>query len=135
MHATVKLVSVLGVVVLVASGCAHKPTTIQAPEQEYMPKGHQGAPWKIGGVFDRRTRDITITFNGNNVLQGTIPPHYPIVNLQGKYLNRPVAARCEFAANTGGGRRERFVYQAVRKNATNSCQIQVDGQEATWLYF
>jgi hypothetical protein len=128
-------------ILAVVGGCASKDTKVVAQDKEYVPTSG-AAPWKIGGVFDQDDYSIAISVNGESVLRGRFPPYTPRLTAEGKYNDRAVAPLCKFSsgiiAKKGGGWQERLVEGIVSKTTStggNTCDVTVDGQAATTLYF
>lgn len=121
---------------LVLAGCAH--TIWTAAEKEYVPPGGTTA-WKFSGAYDVNDRLLTIAVNGDNVIHNTFAPFTPRMTAQGKYAGKTVDAHCAFASGTmGGSFRGKIASSIVSKSTKtggNTCDVKVDGQEATILYF
>ena len=132
----------MGAMVLAAlAGCAAKDTRVFAQDKEYVPPSAT-APWKIGGVYDKKDQSIAISVNGESVLRGRFPPYTPRLTAEGKYNELPVATLCKFSQGVinqgGGGWQERLAEGIVAKATKaggNTCDVTVDGQAAATLYF
>ena len=114
------------------NGCA---SVITAPPKQFTPPGDGKKPWTIGGTYDRHRDLVTISVNGDNVLSGRFPPYTPRLNLPGTYEGHRLHAECEFTRGIIKHRIAEAVYQNVRRNSGNSCQVLVDAKPAATLYF
>lgn len=61
----------------------------------------EGQKFDLGGTFDPRGNDLTLTINGDPVLRGSFPPYTPTLRLNGKYKNQAVSASCYFGTVLG----------------------------------
>jgi hypothetical protein len=123
--------------------CASKPpadTKIVAPEKEFKAQG-VAQPWKIGGVFDKKDKTVTISVNGDNVMKANFPPYTPRLSANGKYQNQALATSCSFSTDviSGSGRGRTGIAQSIVQKSTgntaNTCDVTVNGQQAVTLYF
>jgi hypothetical protein len=99
----------------VLSGCAST-----SPSQNYRPAGASSVI-QIGGNFNELTKQLQITFNGNQVMTGSMPLLGSSVDLAGTYENKPVSASC-FEKSSA------FSYSV-------QCLVFVNGEKASTLVF
>ena len=133
----------LAVTLSTLSGCASKPpkdTTLRAAEKPYQGKD-MTAPWRIGGVFDKKDKSVTIAINGDNVIRASFPPFTPNVNAATNYEGKAIATACKFATGiiSDNGRSKfgiaQMIVQKSTGNTANTCDVSVDGEQAVTLYF
>jgi hypothetical protein len=121
---------------LVLAGCAH--TIWKAPQKEYIPPGAT-TPWKFTGVYDVDDTLLSILIDGDTVIHNRFAPFTPRMNAQGKYQGKTIDAHCAFASGTMGKGLHGKIASAIVSKSTNTggntCEVKVDGQEATTLYF
>lgn len=78
----------LSVTALALIGC----TTI-APTEYYRPAGSVEKPYRIGGQFDPNVGlagEVTITINGEPIIQERVPLFSNMSELAGEYAGKPV---------------------------------------------
>ncbi len=64
----------------------------------------EGQKFDLGGSFDPKGNDLTLTVNGDPVMRGRFPPYTPTLKLSATYKNQPVTADCYFGTILGSGR-------------------------------
>lgn len=114
------------------SGCA---SVVTAQPKQYSPDENGKGLWTIGGTYDRNRHVVTISVNGDNVLSGRFPPYTPRLDLPGSYEGHRLHAECDFTRGVIKHRIAETIYQNVRRNSGNSCQVLVDAKPAATLYF
>jgi hypothetical protein len=58
----------------------------------------------LGGTFDPKGNDLTLTVNGDPIMRGKFPPYTPTLRLNATYKSQPVTASCYFGTILGSGR-------------------------------
>ena len=64
----------------------------------------EGQKFDLGGTFDPKGNDLTLTVNGDPIMRGKFPPYTPTLRLNATYKNQPVTASCYFGTILGSGR-------------------------------
>ena len=90
------LLLLLSVASAVLIGCA-SPRVAQNKTVESA-----GQKFDLGGTYEPRGNDLTLTINGDPVLRGSFPPYTPTLRLNGNYKNQVVSASCYFVTMLGG---------------------------------
>lgn len=60
-----------------------------------------GQKFELGGTYDPKGNDLTLTINGDPVMRGSFPPYTPTLRLNSKYKNQAVSASCYFGTVLG----------------------------------
>lgn len=134
------LIIAFSVMVSLSLGCKEKKEPIvHAHEETYTPVGGSKA-WTLGGSFNERTHEISITIDGRNILSGRFTPMNPHLTMNSRYENRQIQGVCDFAHGivASGGWRSRVAESIVNKNrgtGSNTCTVNVAGKKAVTLFF
>lgn len=97
MKATSRLLFIVLTAVVIA-GCA---STRVAQNKTVESDGQK---FDLGGTFDPKGNDLTLTVNGDPIMRGKFPPFTPTLRLNATYKNQPVTASCYFGTVLGSGR-------------------------------
>ncbi len=81
----------------VLAGCA----STRVAQNKTIDSG--GEKFELGGTYDPKGNDLTLTVNGDPIMRGRFPPFTPTLNLNATYKNQPVTASCYFGTILGGG--------------------------------
>ena len=98
-----------------------------------------GRKLEFGGTYEPRGSRLSLTINGDPVMNGNFPPFTPTMNLNSQYGGLPVRAECYFGSvlgNKGGvlGIVAGAV-QSANERAADKCDLQVNGKTVESLYF
>ena len=88
----------LVVIAVVVVGCA----SVRVAQNKSVDS--EGQRFDLGGSFDPKGNDLTLTVNGDPVMRGRFPPYTPTLKLSATYKNQPVTADCYFGTILGSGR-------------------------------
>lgn len=98
----------------------------------------EGQKFELGGTYDPRGKDLTLTVNGDPVLRGSFPPYTPTLRLNGKYKNQAVSASCYFGTVLGSRGGVRGIVagsiQGAKGKSADQCDITV-GSASEALFF
>src|SRR5678815_1801934 len=98
----------------------------------------EGQKFDVGGTYDPRGSQLTLTVNGDPVLRGSFPPYTPTLKLNGKYKNQAVSASCYFGTILGskGGITGIVAgsVQGAKGKSGDTCEITV-GTASESLFF
>ena len=98
----------------------------------------EGQKFDLGGTYDPRGNDLTLTINGDPVLRGSFPPYTPTLRLNGKYKNQAVSASCYFGTVLGSKRGIPGIVagsiQGAKGKSGDQCDITV-GTASEALFF
>ena len=118
---------------LLAAGCA-APKIAQKKTVDIA-----GQKLEFGGTYDTRGNNLSITVNGDPVMNGSFPPYTPTLNLNAPYRGLKVRAECYFASVLSSKRGVIGIVagavQSANDRAGDKCDLQVDGKVVESLYF
>ncbi len=86
----------LVVIAVVVVGCA----SVRVAQNKSVDS--EGQKFELGGTYDPKGNDLTLTINGDPVMRGSFPPYTPTLRLNSKYKNQAVSASCYFGTVLGG---------------------------------
>ncbi len=131
MRSTFLVIASLATAALV--GCA-SPKTAQNKTVQVA-----GQKLEFGGVYDPRGKKLSLSINGDPVMNGSFPPFTPTLNMNAQYRGLAVRSECYFGSvlsDKGGviGIVSGAV-QSAHDKAGDKCDMQVDGKVVESLYF
>ena len=98
-----------------------------------------GQRLEFGGVYEPRGTNLSISINGDPVMNGSFPPFTPTLNLNANYKGLAVRAECYFGSVLGGKRGVIGIVagavQSANNRAGDKCDVQVGGKVVESLYF
>ncbi len=119
------------------AGCASPPKQALAQSATIA-----GAAASVAGSYDTRSRELTVTVNGEPVMRGSFPPYTPTLNLNGNFKGAPVRAECYFASilnnSARGGLAGRIVANSVQSaqgKTADECKVFSGTTQAAVLNF
>ena len=86
---------VLAVALVGLGGCA----SVRVAQNKTVES--EGQKFELGGTYDPKGNDLTLTVNGDPVMRGSFPPYTPTLRLNSKYKNQAVSASCYFGTILG----------------------------------
>jgi hypothetical protein len=120
--------------VTLLAGCAAPPKVAQKKTVDVA-----GQKLEFGGTYDQRRNALSLSVNGDPVMNGSFPPFTPTLGMNAQYKGLPVRAECYFGSVLGskGG-----VFgivagavQSANERAGDKCDMQVNGKTVESLYF
>ena len=120
------------ILVAILAGCA-SPKIAQKKSVEVG-----GQRLELSGVFDGRS-SLSITINGDPVLNGRFPPFTPTLSLKSPYRGLAVRANCYFSSILSG--RSGVVgivagaVQSSNNRSSDKCDVLVDEKVVETLFF
>lgn len=134
-HPRVTLCAVL-LAVAVLPGCASKNAMRSAQAKSVEIAGQR---FELGGTYDTRDRNLTLTVNGDPVMRGSFAPYTPTQTLTANYRGQEVRAQCYFGSVLSSNRGKVGIIagaiQGSKGKAGDQCDITVAGSKAESLYF
>ncbi len=131
MRSTFIVIASIAIAALV--GCA-SPKTAQNKTVEVS-----GRKLEFGGVFDPRGNNLSLSINGDPVMNGSFPPYTPTLNMNTQYRGLEVRSKCYFGSVLGSKRGVIGIVagavQSAHDTAGDKCDMQVDGKVVETLYF
>jgi hypothetical protein len=118
--------------------CACASREVIASPKQFTPSGAT-APWRIGGIFNKRDKSVVISINDDKVVRASFPPFTPNINANAEYDGHDVRTHCAFSSGImGRGHHARIAASIVASashTAGNTCRVTVDGEAPVTLYF
>lgn len=116
------------------AGCATPPKVAQNKTVEVA-----GQKLVFGGTYDTARTALTLTVNGDPVMNGTFPPYTPTLNLNAEYHGLQLRSECYFGSVLGSRGGVMGIVagavQAAHNKAGDKCDMQVNGKTMESLYF
>jgi len=98
-----------------------------------------GKVLKFAGNYDDKKRYLTLTINGDPVMQGKFPPFTPTQNFNAKYNEVALSSHCYFGSvlSSKGGAFGAIAgaVQAAKSSSGDKCEILVNDKLQDTLYF
>jgi hypothetical protein len=98
-----------------------------------------GQKLEFGGVYEPRGTKLSISINGDPVMNGSFPPFTPTQNLNANYKGLTVRAECYFGSVLGGKSGVLGIVagavQSANERAGDKCEMLVNGKAVESLYF
>ncbi len=129
-----KTLALFTVAAVLLAGCASSPKIAQKKTVEIG-----GQKLEFGGVYKPGDKYLSLSINGDPMMNGSFPPFTPTLNINAQYRGMTVRAECYFGSVLGGmGGVRGIVAGAVQSGlakASDKCEMQVDGKAVESLYF
>jgi len=117
------------------AACASNPLRIAQEKTINV----DGKVLKLSGSYNDKTHYLSLTINGDPVMQGKFPPFTPTQNFNAKYNEVALSSHCYFGSvlsSTGGA----FgaiagAVQAAKSSSGDKCEIMVNDKLQDTLYF
>ena len=120
------------VMATLASGCA----SIKTAQNKSIEAG--GQKFELGGTYDPKGKELTLTINGDPVMRGSFPPYTPTLRLNATYKNQAFHASCYFgsilASRGGVGGIVAGSIQGAKDKSGDKCDITA-GSATEALFF
>jgi len=81
---------VLAMAVLALAGCS----SLRVAQNKTVES--EGEKFELGGTYNPKGNELTLTVNGDPIIRGSFPPYTPALRLNSKYKNQAVSASCYF---------------------------------------
>ncbi|MDQ6627298.1 MAG: hypothetical protein M3Z29_02445 [Pseudomonadota bacterium] len=98
-----------------------------------------GQKIEFGGIFEPRGNNLSLSVNGDPIMNGSFPPYTPTLNMKAQYRGLAISAECYFGSALGGKRGVIGIVagavQSAHEKAGDKCDMQVNGQVVEALYF
>ncbi len=98
-----------------------------------------GQKLEFGGVFEPNGNNLSLSINGDPVMNGSFPPFTPTLSINARYRGLSVRAECYFGSVLGGKRGVIGIVagavQSAHERANDKCEMQVEGKSVETLYF
>lgn len=118
---------------LTLGGCAS--TQVAQPKAATV----AGKKFDLGGGYETRPRQLTLTINGEPIMKGAFGMYTPSLSLNARYQEIPWTAECYFGSILSGkggiGGYVASVVQGAPGRSGDTCQIKASGELVETLYF
>lgn len=132
-----KLTSVPALVVaVILGGCASEPGPRIAQEKTVEV---DGTVFKFNGSFNDKKNLLTLSVNGDPIMQGSFPPYTPTQHLKANYKDFALKGNCYFGSVLGsqGGAFGAIagMIQSSKSSTADKCEMYINDERVENLYF